>query len=122
MNNLPIGIYTVTVTDVRGCSASISMEVKEDTGTATKTVTPTLAFTLQPNPTDGQIYLLLPEDNLVEEIHLYSNLGQWLHRWKVPSNQSVISLDIGNFSAGIYWLQIRTKAGIVGMRSVVKVE
>lgn len=122
LNNLPIGIYTVTVTDVRGCSASISMEVKEDTGTATKTVTPTLAFTLQPNPTDGQIYLLLPEDNLVEEIHLYSNLGQWLHRWKVPSNQSVISLDIGNFSAGIYWLQIRTKAGIVGMRSVVKVE
>ncbi|NJK84395.1 MAG: hypothetical protein HC912_12030 [Saprospiraceae bacterium] len=49
LNNLPIGVYTVTVTDVRGCTTSISIEVKEDTGTATRNMDTSLAFTLQPN-------------------------------------------------------------------------
>ncbi len=120
--NLPIGIYTVTVTDVRGCTANISIEVKEDTGTTTKAVVPTLAFTLQPNPTNGQIYLLLPEEATIEEIHLYSNLGQWLHSWKVPSNPSIISVDLSDFSAGIYWLQVRTLTGTIGVRNVMKVD
>lgn len=60
-----------------------------------------------PNPTTGMLYLSIPETGFAEELILYDTNGRVVKR-----EYGVWRMDISNLSAGIYFLSVRSRAGV----------
>jgi hypothetical protein len=68
-----------------------------------------MASVLYPNPTTG--LLTLPSTEIINEISVYSSLGQALYSENYKG-RSEITFDVSFLIQGIYLLQVKTEAGI----------
>jgi hypothetical protein len=106
--NLSIGSYQVSVTDSNGCQAVATANVS----TANSTRDPSFSryISLYPNPAKQVMYCeyALPEMNDLS-ITIYNQLGQRLATvQRMNTKKGVFDIDLGSWSAGLYYLQFST--------------
>lgn len=82
-------------------------------------ITKELSFEVYPNPSNGIINIILPEeDKNIEQVQLFSLQGQLLHDY-TPSLKNN-SLDLSNYSAGIYVLNLKTSCKHYSSKITIK--
>ena len=72
-----------------------------------------LDFELYPNPTSGQITIVLEE---MQKVVVYNSLGQDLLNKETSSD--ILQLDLSGFENGLYWIKVMTQKG-TAIRSFV---
>lgn len=63
------------------------------------------------NSTESVIEVINNNNIEIEDITLFSILGQRIHFWKVNTNDSSIKASVNNLETGVYILKIKTKNG-----------
>ena len=59
-----------------------------------------------PNPTNNKVWIVLPEDALVDEVKVYNVFGQ-----VVKKEQGTNDIDLSGLVEGVYLVRIRDKEG-----------
>lgn len=74
------------------------------------------AFQVYPNPFEAKVYLegLPPQQSITAEI--FDGMGRLVFQENLPGN----SLDLGQFPAGVYVLQVKAGNILLGQRRIVK--
>ncbi|MEM9928422.1 MAG: T9SS type A sorting domain-containing protein, partial [Bacteroidota bacterium] len=109
VDGLPVGMYTVLVTDAVGCTDSISLEVSFNTST-TEDPTDILAnLTAFPNPTSGVLDLRLElEESAPLRATVFDLTGRELLVRDFGRQRSLREqLDFSTFPAGMYLLRLQ---------------
>lgn len=114
---LPAGNYEVIVTDANGCLSTLQVEI------STGIQSPELVakVNLFPNPTND---LLLVKMDLPiktgDKIELLSMDGKILLENNLSAGDELVEINVSNFTAGIYIMQLTMNQGVVSKRVVVK--
>jgi len=112
VQQLAPGIYTVTVTDVNGCTATT--EVVVDFVSGLGEIIGLNEFRLMPNPTGGRLQAVIAfdedEDAVVE---LYTAGGQRLQRTLQRGQRIELLFDLTDQNDGVYFISVRTARGSV---------
>lgn len=118
--NLGVGLYNVTVTDARDCATSATIEVQLDTVNSTFNTTNDFKFELFPNPSSGEIQLILPNSLPSKElkVNIYNNIGQLLEQ-RQQRIQTIIPINLSDWTAGNYWIQLITEDGEFGVQQLI---
>lgn len=104
LTGLPIGTYTVTVTDQYCGIATVEVVVGE-LNDASVIEAPLFELSVYPNPTNGLIFI---KSNEVLEIVVYNVVGEVILSLKNPSQ-----IDLSGQATGIYMLQARSEKGVL---------
>jgi hypothetical protein len=67
---------------------------------------------VSPNPTDGIIQVILPEEN-TSEMTVISSLGQVVMKVRMTDSNRNQKIDLSDYPSGIYLLKVETNEGIV---------
>lgn len=110
---LVAGLYTVTVTDDRGCTASTTVEVKYFSGTSE---VGTIALHVYPNPASEWVQVQLPDQVQATRLELLDAQGRIIQHWPGQERR----LDLSSIPAGAYTLLVRARDGAVLRAGVVK--
>lgn len=110
LQQLPPGLYTVTVTDANGCTATAEVTVELMTGL--REPSGLHSFQLLPNPTSGQIQALIAFDRPEEAIlSLYNAVGQRLQQRAYRGQHIQASFDLSAQSDGVFFITVQTAQG-----------
>lgn len=112
---LSAGTYTVEVTDANGCTETTQVQVGSQVGLNEDGFSSKIS--LYPNPATDQLYISSLEENNIIEIEIHSIDGQLLTTL-VPINESLVCLNIQDWSAGIYTVRIKSSTGSCSKRFV----
>jgi hypothetical protein len=116
--SLQPGIYSVTVTDLPGCSV-----VATDTVVANipGCCGPERSFMLFPNPSDGRQSLFL-SGNGYQEIKIFTPVGQLIFEQMLNESEQdkILRLDLSYAASGIYMLQVITGQGALVKELVIE--
>ncbi len=106
-----VGTYPIvlTVTDMNGCVNSMQQEIEviEDNLSPTTNIELETALIVYPNPTEGQLYVQLPENiskNAAGNLIVYDVIGNQMKRFSVASNSELVEIQIDDLIAGVYLL------------------
>ena len=114
-SNLAAGCYTVMVTDVAGCSNSYSVCVLTEVTSGISqqdTESPVILF---PNPAHTTFNA---ESNSEFTLTLINQLGQIIYTGN--SIQNKLLINVGNFSQGVYYVQVESDRGIVTKKIILE--
>jgi hypothetical protein len=119
INQLAGGIYTVTVTDTRGCTQVFTAQVK--TTIATNEADWIGNLLLSPNPTSGTALLeiqLLQAEAL--RLRLHDAAGRLVWEMAPEASASFTQIiDLQRYAAGIYHLSIQSKERVTSRKLVL---
>jgi hypothetical protein len=94
-------VYTVSVKNVNGCSATKTVQVNVSSCTALSEQMSDIAdVNIYPNPNDGRFYI---ETNILATYKIYDQLGILVQFGKVSSQKQYI--DLSAFASGVYFVQ-----------------
>ena len=118
VTNLALGQYTVTVSDMTGCTGALTINIGSS---ATGEIAGLTRLTLQPNPSNGQARLEgTLEQPMDLEIAIVNLLGQQLWRTSRPNTANFTEdLDLSAFTDGIYLVRL-TAGGQTVTKKLVK--
>jgi hypothetical protein len=106
------GVYTVIVTNGVGCTGS---DETKYFGVGVESLSRENDFILFPNPADESITIRLGS-NQTSELKLYNTLGQLIRNDLV---QRQTTIDVSNFSAGVYYIVLQSENDLVAKRLIV---
>jgi hypothetical protein len=98
------GIYMVTVTDVNGCTASLTIPLITTSGTETAEADHWIQ--LMPNPADRYLMLQVPGNSGGSWV-VWSAAGAVCAQGEVPLGQDAFELDVSGLAEGVYVVQLR---------------
>ena len=107
ISNLPIGCYTVVVTDSKSCQTTTVTCVSLSTTTSIDALNLANNITLAPNPSNGVFTITLNNTTDVIEAFVTNALGQVV-KTEATKNVSQLNIDLSGMSKGIYYLTITT--------------
>ncbi|WCL81397.1 zinc-dependent metalloprotease family protein [Saprospira sp. CCB-QB6] len=117
LTNVGIGNYSVTVTDANGCTATDSIQVTAVTALNTQWAE---AFSLFPNPNNGQMQLqLLLTHASQAELAIFDVLGRQLHQQSLNGQHFDFALSF-DWPAGTYFLRLSTQQGQITQKFVIR--
>ena len=97
-------LLTLTLTDTVGCSSTFTKEVQVNSFlTSVNQVPDPNTFIVYPNPTNGVLFV---SGAKMDEIRLVDMHGRILIQ--LESNRTEEELDLGDWPAGVYFIQIRS--------------
>ncbi|MFC2100981.1 LamG-like jellyroll fold domain-containing protein [Bacteroidota bacterium] len=118
------GSYSVTVTDIYGCTASDTIEIEFDPCAGIKENDLHTNLQIFPNPGSTELTILITDiDNSTFQIAIYNSLGELItnKNWNnyLPDNCFTDKIDISNYPKGVYYLKI-TSANNFFIRKFIK--
>ncbi len=69
-------------------------------------------LTISPNPTNGVVHVVLPEESM-NELVVISSLGQIVLKIEISNSNRNQKIDLSDYPSGIYLLKVETKEGII---------
>jgi hypothetical protein len=63
-------------------------------------------FKFYPNPTDGSLFIDIPEDYNEATVHIYNHLGALLGQIELQNDRSVLMIDLSEYNPGIYTVKL----------------
>lgn len=114
------GTYTVTVSGTNGCSATATVKVFDENDT-TQSVNEfaKAGMLLFPNPSTDIIHIDV-KNVKVKNVAIYNLLGQKMTQEMVQETAEMISLNVENYPAGIYLVQLTNDTKVYTVRFVKK--
>lgn len=118
LNNLGVGVYSVLITDANGC---VHEEVINFFPTSAKELEEILSFRLLPNPaaTFCQLQLELDKVELVA-VTIYDLRGRLVQQYTYSGKSHLITLDVEDWSAGLYIVELSLDSGRAYRRLIVE--
>lgn len=107
VGSLPVGCYTVTVTDANGCTNNSNACVTSQSPTSLLQNT-SLSFEVYPNPTNGLLSIVTTASEL-KTIRLVDVTGRVI--LEIEEGNQLFSLDLSTYSKGVYYLSVKTANG-----------
>ncbi len=104
ITGLSTGNYMVTVTDANGCSVTGNVTVGTNVGLSDIEIAK--AIQIYPNPTVGELNVLLPDNVEATSFSIYNLIGEVIIE-QVGVNKKLLNLDISDYSHGVYYLVLR---------------
>lgn len=99
------GLYTVTVTDANGCTATGSVYMYPDNLDENDM----LQVVLYPNPTSGWVYLKVLSGTMEQlNIRVFDLRGALVYEAQERVMQDEIAIDARNWSSGVYLIELRS--------------
>ena len=108
-NNLPVGCYTVTVTDMNGCIKTASTCISFGTGIA-QTQNESSNLSVYPNPSNGLFTISNSINTQKFEVMITNTLGE-IVMIENAKNINQLSFDLSKLSKGIYYAKATTDEG-----------
>ena len=106
---------TITVTSgvtLTAASASSSYFIARYNGLTTGlNESATIDFNLNPNPAESMIHILIPNQQMIDRIEIYSLTGALLKTEKIGFSTSEINYNAGDLASGSYMLRLITDEG-----------
>lgn len=116
--DLPAGDYTVTVTDVKGCSQIETIPVDQITNT--KNLISSNHLIVRPNPNNGSFKVDLTFQNSANwEVKITNALGQLVEGKTAPENGSRTSKIDFELTRGVYWVSLFVDGKLIEKKTVV---
>lgn len=110
ITGLTPGTYTVTVTDVNGCTANGAAIV--DLFSSAGDLVSLTQFDLFPNPTPGQFTVQLGfQADTDAQVTIYNAVGQQVWTRTTSRSAETIDLDLSQWPAGVYSVAVTTDTG-----------
>lgn len=103
ISGLSTGTYIVTVTDANGCSVTGNTTVGSQVGV--EEINLANAIEVYPNPTSGELNVVLPKNVEATAISLYNLVGEQIFNQEIV-NKTTLNLNIGDYSHGVYYLTL----------------
>jgi hypothetical protein len=117
LNNLSGGSYDVLITDANGCALrdSISLNLINDL----TTVNEANLLEILPNPNNGQFIIQLQLNERSMQLEIADASGRQLRYWEINNQTPTqISVDMSQDAAGIYFLRLSNKNGLIQSQKV----
>ena len=112
LEKIPVGYYTVTVTDNNGCTTK--EEFKVGTPIATKETQSEINFSIFPNPSNGQLLLQYSsEKNLETTWKLYNSVGILMYQKSIENANNQENINIDYLTDGLYFWHLKNKEKIL---------
>lgn len=112
ITGLSSGTYNVLITDANGCTVTSSVTVGNNVGIDEPGLAD--AIDVYPNPTVGELNVVLPQNLEATSVILYNLVGEVIFE-QGNVNESILKLNISKYSHGIYYLTL-----IIDNRPVTK--
>lgn len=112
-------IYNVTVTDSEGCTKTFSSDLVGIWATSVEEELGISAFTAYPNPARNEVFAKIEMDNAqTVTIAMYDQRGRIVYSKEIKNAINIVeSINVSDYPAGIYSLQLTTNEGSV-MRKI----
>lgn len=107
------GNYTVTVTDVNGCSATSVVYPFTNVG---MTELNALNCVVYPNPSEGVFNVMLNGSNQMEMVIVSDIAGKEIRKYKNTGNR--IRIDLSGCASGWYTLQVHSASGSANIKLI----
>lgn len=122
INVINSGTYSVTVTDINGCTGTdqITFAVIICVGTNNPGLSGT--FNLYPNPTNGLANMEMVQFEAGDyQVNVFNAQGQLMITEKVnlTSDRQIVQMDMTNFSQGAYVVKVSSAKGLIVRRLIV---
>jgi hypothetical protein len=101
--------------NVATCPTEVVVDRTQPTGVATG-----IDLLLEPNPAENFVVVRLPGLSQNAVLRLVDAFGRVLFQQNLLPEQNVLTLDLGVYSTGLYYLQVEGKAGSVAKRLVIQ--
>lgn len=106
LTDLPVGCYTLTVTDFYGCTGSSQFCVTFDTGISSRESATGEFINTVPNPNSG-LFTIEFSGASNRHVEIFDMLGRTVKRFKTNTNSALV--DISEFPVGVYYLKVLTQ-------------
>jgi Secretion system C-terminal sorting domain/SprB repeat len=119
INNLSPGTYQLVITDVSGCTTSVSTVLQDVT--ATSDIATLVQWQLTPNPATESAQLQV-QLSAATDLHLSVSNAQGqlvLEQGLGAVLQSTVQLQVSDWPAGVYQVSLRSLKGVATQRLVV---
>lgn len=115
ISGLTAGDYTVTITDDFGCELTETFNVANTVGIGEAYLN---LFNLYPNPTNGNVTLVLSDSDVNSEFSIYSIDGKLVLSGALE-NTSSKQIDLSPFAQGIYSIEVKV-GDVFARKRIVK--
>lgn len=85
-----------------------------------ETVAKNMEWYLYPNPATTVITINISSENEPGNIKIYSTSGQLVYEQRIGQEQSEVSIDVSNFSAGMYTVMLQSGERVSTKKLIVK--
>ncbi len=114
---LPNGIYSVTVTDSKGCTAIGATTISCSSG-VNELSDPSI-ISIYPNPSNGMVEVSVTTGN-INAIEVLNLLGQRVYLMSNERTQMSNSVDLSSQSSGVYFMRVNTELGTATKKIIIE--
>lgn len=110
ITNLSTGVYTLTITDINGCTATSSVSIGN---VSIQDVEWLSSASIYPNPTNQSVHLDLSLSSSQDiTVSVLNTLGQRLNQVELKNfKEGVQTFEVEHYTDGVYFIQIANSTG-----------
>lgn len=108
-------LYTTFVQNGEYCFAT-----GDTTGMGLNTSQGTIPVRIYPNPTSGELHIIIPEEIPAGKIRIYDSTGRLIKSQRIRNN--ALQIDVKGYSAGLYYIDIVDNKGTLSKKCSLMVK